>query len=163
MSDHSHVLIVFAEQKVTTAQAKTLEYPVRYRVQAVDNYDDVSVLSDFANTRAGSLEAGSGNRNAFNQTEEGESELPLEYSLSQNYPNPFNPVTNIKYDLPFGGLITLKIYDILGKEVYTLINEYKDAGRYITGFSGSDMSSGIYYYTICAAGFTQTKRMILLK
>ena len=131
----------------------------------MDKYDDVSVLSDFVNTRGGSLEAGSGNRNATNlsETDEGDSELPVEYSLSQNYPNPFNPGTNIKYDLPFGGLVTLKIYDILGKEVYTLINEYKDAGRYITGFNGSDMSSGIYYYTIRAGGFTQTKRMILLK
>ncbi|HRJ98903.1 MAG TPA: T9SS type A sorting domain-containing protein [Ignavibacteria bacterium] len=156
-------LISICNTEVCTPPNYCIEYPVRYRVQAVDKYDDVSVLSDFVNTRGGSLEAGSGNRNASNETEEGDSELPVEYSLSQNYPNPFNPETNIKYELPFGGLVTLRIYDILGKEVLTLINEYKDAGRYITGFNGSDMSSGIYYYTIRAGGFTQTKRMILLK
>ncbi|GEM_PF-382851 len=156
-------LISICNTEICSPPNYCIEYPVRYRVQAADKYDDVSVLSDFANTRAGSLEAGSGNRNASNETGEGDSELPLEYSLSQNYPNPFNPDTNIKYDLPFGGLVTLKIYDILGKEVFTLINEYKDAGRYITGFNGSDMASGIYYYTIRAGSFTQTKRMIILK
>ncbi|HRK01007.1 MAG TPA: T9SS type A sorting domain-containing protein, partial [Ignavibacteria bacterium] len=152
-------LISICNTEICAPPNYCIEYPVRYRVQAVDKYDDVSVLSDFVNTRGGSLEAGSGNRNASNETGESETELPLEYSLSQNYPNPFNPETNIRYDLPFGSLVTLKIYDILGKEVYTLINEYREAGRYITGFSGADLSSGIYYYTIRAGGFTQTKRM----
>ncbi len=102
-----------------------IEYPVR-KVQAVDKYDDVSVLSDFVNTRAGFLEIGYGEMNGLTNTE---STLPKTYSLSQNYPNPFNPVTNIRYDLPQDNFVTIKVYDVLGKEVLTLVNEYKQAGR----------------------------------
>ena len=156
-------LISICNTEVCTPPNYCIEYPVRYRVQAVDKYDDVSVLSDFVNTRGGSLEAGSGNRNAFNQTEEGESELPLEYTLSQNYPNPFNPVTNIKYELPKDVQVSVKIYDMVGREVKTLVNEFKRAGRYSVTFSGADFASGVYYYKIKAGEFEQVSKMILLK
>lgn len=137
-----------------------IEFPVRYRVQAVDKYDDVSVLSDFANTRAGSLEAGIGGDNLLTGND---SELPNTYSLSQNYPNPFNPVTNIRYDLPYDNYVTIKVYDVLGKEVVTLVNEYKEAGRYLVSFNAANFSSGIYFYTIQVGEFSQTRRMTVLK
>ncbi|TVM01077.1 MAG: hypothetical protein CV087_11390 [Candidatus Brocadia sp. WS118] len=89
--------------------------------------------------------------------------LPNEFSLSQNYPNPFNPATKIKYSIPKSGLVTLKIYDILGKEVTTLINEVKNAGTYEAVFNGTNLSSGVYFYKLETTGFVDTKKMFLLK
>ncbi|MBK8553848.1 MAG: T9SS type A sorting domain-containing protein [Ignavibacteria bacterium] len=71
--------------------------------------------------------------------------VPEKYSLSQNYPNPFNPVTNLKYGIPYQGFVSLKVYDILGNEVRTLVNETKTAGSYSVTFDAADLSSGIYF------------------
>jgi hypothetical protein len=90
-------------------------------------------------------------------------ESPYEYSLSQNYPNPFNPATIIKYTLAGKNLVTVKIFDILGREVNTLVNEVKDAGNYEVLFDGSKLSSGVYFYSINSGNFTDTKRMLLVK
>ena len=100
--------------------------------------------------------------------ENGENPLiPNEFSLSQNYPNPFNPTTTIQYELPTTALVTLKIYDILGSEVATLVNEEKPAGTYEVEFSasggGSNLASGIYIYRLTSSGFTASKKLILLK
>lgn len=92
--------------------------------------------------------------------------IPSEYSLSQNYPNPFNPSTVINFRLATGNNVTLKIYDILGKEVATLINnEWKEAGSYNFQFSITDnqLSSGVYFYRLHAGSFTDTKKMMLLR
>ena len=89
--------------------------------------------------------------------------VPFEFSLLQNYPNPFNPVTNIRYDLPQDNFVTIKVYNVLGKEVLTLVNEYKQAGRYLVSFNAANFSSGIYFYTIQAGGYEHTRRMTLLK
>ena len=89
--------------------------------------------------------------------------LVTEYALVQNFPNPFNPSTTIKYQLPQDGLVTLKIYDILGKEVTTLINEEKPAGKYEVNFNASQLASGVYIYKIQAGSFVSSKKMILLK
>jgi hypothetical protein len=89
--------------------------------------------------------------------------IPDNYQLSQNYPNPFNPVTKISYALPKSGLVTLKIYDILGKEVMTLVNEVKSAGNYTIDFNGANMSSGIYFYSIKSGDFSAVKKMTLIK
>jgi len=94
--------------------------------------------------------------------------LPEEYSLSQNYPNPFNPSTMIGFQLPASGNITFKVYDLLGREVATLVDEYKPAGSYEVEFnihSGSvrNLASGAYFYEIRAGSFVETKKMILLK
>jgi len=89
--------------------------------------------------------------------------LPFNYSLSQNYPNPFNPTTSISYSLKANGFVTLKVYDVLGKEVITLVNETKSAGTYIVDFNGSELSSGVYFYKIEANEFTDIKRMMLIK
>ena len=99
--------------------------------------------------------------------------LPITYSLSQNYPNPFNPTTKIKYSIPNtrssllggvrGGLITMNVYDVLGREVTTLVNETKQPGEYEVEFNASNLPSGVYFYQIKAGEFIETKKMILLK
>ena len=81
----------------------------------------------------------------------------------QNYPNPFNPVTKINYELPGAEFVTLKIFDVLGNEVALLINEKQNGGVYTAFWDASNFSSGIYFYTIDAGEFKQTKSMILLK
>lgn len=101
-------------------------YPLRYRVSAVDKYRDESVLSDFVNTTAIGTGEDEGSDNLLTSNDEN---IPKEYSLKQNYPNPFNPSTNIQYDLPEDNFVTIKIYDILGKEVYTLVNEFNPPRR----------------------------------
>lgn len=90
-------------------------------------------------------------------------QIPSEYKLFQNYPNPFNSVTNIRYQIPSDGFVILKVYDILGKEVTTLVNEYKQAGIYYISLNASDLSSGIYLYKIVINGFTAINKMILMK
>ncbi len=85
------------------------------------------------------------------------------YKLSQNYPNPFNPSTKIDYSIPKSGLVSIKVYDVLGKEVYTLVNEIKNAGSYEAVFNGANFSSGVYFYRIQAGNFVETKKMYLLK
>jgi hypothetical protein len=90
-------------------------------------------------------------------------ELPREFTLSQNYPNPFNPTTTIKYDLPIDAHVTLKLYDVLGREVLTLVNEQAKAGYHSTTLDASRLSSGVYFYRIQAGQFSQTKKLILVR
>lgn len=90
-------------------------------------------------------------------------EIPNSTKLYQNYPNPFNPVTKINYDLPKDCKINLVIYDMFGREIKTLVNEYKSAGRYTVEFNGSGFASGIYFYRIQAGDFMQVKHMVLVK
>ena len=85
------------------------------------------------------------------------------YELEQNYPNPFNPSTQINYNVGEGGLVNLKVYNILGIEVATLVNEYKPAGSYRVSFDGNNLSSGVYIYNLSVNNFTQTRKMILEK
>jgi hypothetical protein len=91
------------------------------------------------------------------------SELPKVYSLSQNYPNPFNPVTKINFALPKQGFVSLKIYDVLGREVRTLVNEVKSVGTYSVDFNASEFASGVYFYKMETDGFSDIKRMMLIK
>jgi len=91
------------------------------------------------------------------------SEIPSSYTVSQNYPNPFNPTTKINFALPKSGLVTLKIYDMLGKEVATLVNEVKNVGTYTVDFNGANLSSGIYFYKVSVNGFSDVKKMMLIK
>jgi subtilisin family serine protease/subtilisin-like proprotein convertase family protein len=89
--------------------------------------------------------------------------IPTKYSLNQNYPNPFNPVTKISFDVPKQGLVSLKIYDVLGREVRTLVNEIKAPGVYAVDFNGTELSSGVYFYRMEANGYTDIKKMMLIK
>jgi hypothetical protein len=90
-------------------------------------------------------------------------ETVKEYSLSQNYPNPFNPSTEINYTLTKSGNVTLKVYNLLGSEIATLVNGFMEAGKHSVKFDANDITSGIYFYTIKADNFTSTRKMILMK
>ncbi len=90
-------------------------------------------------------------------------EVPQTYNLVQNYPNPFNPTTNIRYSIPKASNVTVKIYDMLGNEVMTLVNEFQNAGTYQGKVDASNFASGVYFYTIRAGDFSETKKMSLVK
>jgi len=90
-------------------------------------------------------------------------EIPNYYSLAQNYPNPFNPSTQIKYSVPKPVNVSIKVFDVLGKEVATLVNETKQPGFYTADFNASNLASGIYFYRIDAGEFTSVKKMMLIK
>jgi len=89
--------------------------------------------------------------------------LAASFSLGQNYPDPFNPGTKIKYSVPYITHVLLKVYDLLGNEVGTLVNEEKPAGNYEITWNAADLSGGVYFYQMKAGNFIQTKKMILLK
>jgi hypothetical protein len=90
-------------------------------------------------------------------------QVPDNYSLSQNYPNPFNPSTTITYAVPQNSLVSLSVFDILGNEVQTLVNEIKGAGTYTVSFDAASVPSGVYFYKLEAGNFLSTKKMVLLK
>jgi hypothetical protein len=89
--------------------------------------------------------------------------VPDVYSLDQNYPNPFNPTTVIRFSVPKSDIVTLKVYDLLGQEVATLLNEFKTAGSYEVSFNASNLTTGMYVYTITSGQFVASKKMILIK
>ncbi|HMR41865.1 MAG TPA: T9SS type A sorting domain-containing protein, partial [Ignavibacteria bacterium] len=89
--------------------------------------------------------------------------VPGEYELSQNYPNPFNPETNIRFNIPTDGKVKLTVFDISGKEVASLINDYRTAGYYSISFNASGLSSGVYYYMLSSGEFSNVRKMILVK
>ncbi len=148
----------FADSTITTAFAQAKELGIRYIEPWYEEYnthriDDV--LHDF------NLWADS----AFVVTVAGKSAdnvLP-NFNLEQNYPNPFNPATVISYQLPINSHVSLKVYDVIGREVGTLVNEVKEAGYYSARFDASSYSAGVYFYQLHSQNFTQTKKMILLK
>ncbi len=89
--------------------------------------------------------------------------VPDEFILKQNYPNPFNPVTNINFSLPKEGFVSIKVYDVTGRMVKTLVNEVIETGNYTVTFDGSQFASGIYFYRLETNNFMETKRMMLVK
>lgn len=89
--------------------------------------------------------------------------IPIEFSLFQNYPNPFNPNTTIKFSIPSRQFVTIKVFDLLGREIETLVNEEKSIGNYELKFDGSNLTSGVYFYRLHANNFSETKKLILIK
>lgn len=123
----------------------------------LDNYDP-------KNWKASSLLGTPGKANdVYVNVEKGKGNLPTEFRLDQNYPNPFNPLTTMQYLIPQVSHVTIKVYDIIGKEIKTLVNEEKLAGKYVVQFDGSNFSSGVYFYQMRAGEFIDTKKFILLK
>ena len=90
-------------------------------------------------------------------------ETPSKYSLSQNYPNPFNPMCNVQFSMRNAGNVRLVVYDVQGREVQTLVNEKLSAGTYEVKFDGSMLNSGVYFYKLSTDGFTETKKMLMIK
>jgi hypothetical protein len=91
------------------------------------------------------------------------SSVANKYILNQNYPNPFNPLTTIEFSIPKVEFISMKVYDILGKEVSVLVNEERSIGNYKIVFDGIDLPSGVYYYNLRAGAFSSTRKFVLLK
>jgi Secretion system C-terminal sorting domain len=88
---------------------------------------------------------------------------PTSFTLSQNYPNPFNPTTSISFGLPAQSFVSLKVFDLIGKEVATLVSDELPAGNYTRQWNAADMPSGVYFYRLQAGSFNKTQRLILLK
>jgi hypothetical protein len=88
---------------------------------------------------------------------------PVDFSLEQNYPNPFNPSTTIKYSIPRSSRVTIRVFDVLGNEIQTLVNEEKSAGTYELDWNAANLTSGVYYYQMIAGNHISTRKMILLK
>ncbi|UCH66955.1 MAG: T9SS type A sorting domain-containing protein [Ignavibacterium sp.] len=99
----------------------------------------------------------------FTDVENNEDESITSYELFNNYPNPFNPSTNIRYQLPEPGNVSLKVFDVLGREVMELVDEQQAAGSYNINFEASDLASGIYFYRLKAGSYVSIKKMMLLK
>ncbi|HEY5125657.1 MAG TPA: T9SS type A sorting domain-containing protein, partial [Ignavibacteria bacterium] len=89
--------------------------------------------------------------------------VPSKFTLYQNYPNPFNPSTTIKFDLPVSGFVKLKIYNILGREISTLVNEIRNAGTYEINYNASALSTGIYFYKLEFGGNSEVRKFTLIK
>ncbi|MBK7230427.1 MAG: T9SS type A sorting domain-containing protein [Ignavibacteriales bacterium] len=126
-------------------------------------YDVLNSISVLKNISAEAIQIYTSNFTDIPTVVEDQSEIVKEFKLSQNYPNPFNPSTKINWQSPVSGHQTLKIYDVLGNEVVTLVNEYRNAGSYETDFNASSLSSGIYFYRLSLGSFIQTKKMLLIK
>jgi len=126
------------------------------------SYTDRNIATGNYNYRLKQIDF-NGNFEYFNLSNEVVVGIPTKFDLSQNYPNPFNPSTKINFDLPTDGKVSLKIFDMSGKEIMTLVNEVKTAGYYSVNFNASNLSSGVYFYSLSANNFTATKKMMLLK
>jgi len=107
-------------------------------------------------------------RFVWNPSKEGSAAIPETYALHQNYPNPFNPITTIRFDMPEDGIVSLKIYDVLGRKVITLLHGETPAGHHAYSWNGKDMygrmaATGIYFYRLKTTGYTKTRKMLLVK
>lgn len=134
----------------------TVSTPVNY------SFTDRNLNSGSYNYRLKQIDF-NGNFEYFNLNNEVNIGIPVKYDISQNYPNPFNPSTKINYDLPVDGKVSLKLFDMSGKEVATLVNEVKTAGYYTVSFNAMNLSSGVYFYRLNAGDFSATKKMMLIK
>jgi hypothetical protein len=95
--------------------------------------------------------------------EENQMQIPTRFALEQNYPNPFNPSTTISFDLPKQSFVSLKVFDLIGREVATVVCEELQGGNYTRQWNAANVSSGVYFYRLQAGTFTETKKLILLK
>lgn len=143
-----------------------------YWTQVEGSYREAAKYRNSSDTTWNTLQSGGemnmyfelyGTSPALTDVAEGKVKLPSKYYLEQNYPNPFNPSTKISWQSPVAGHQTLKVYDVLGNEVATLIDEYRPAGNYEVTFDASKLSSGIYFYKLQAGNFVETKKMTLVR
>ncbi len=145
------------------------DFPISYKYVLANRFGLIKVESENDNRIYNySLKSAIINGQIYGDTtlttvENSKNSLPEKYNLSQNYPNPFNPTSIIQYEIPKSSFVILKVYDVLGREVATLVNELEAAGRYNITFDASKYSSGVYFYRIEAGSFSQIKKMVLLK
>lgn len=133
------------------------------RVCSLNSIDGNSTTEFVAGSRQGKIVCFSGGQNVPIGINLVSTEIPAKFDLHQNYPNPFNPTTNIKFAIPTNEFVNIKVYDVLGKEVATLLNENKQAGTYDVNFNASTLSSGVYFYKMSAGKYSNIKRMVLIK
>lgn len=135
------------------------DVPVYFRVRVRDNQNKWSIWSDLYDTRTFS------NQNSTEKIKINgiNNNIPVEYNLSSNYPNPFNPSTIINFAVKDAGLVSIKVFDILGAEISTLVNEIKEAGEYVVEFNANNLPSGVYIYTMQVNEFVSSKKMLLMK
>jgi len=153
----------FAVAHSSFAVAQGGSYPdtVRFTALAVGNFSTFVILhSDATNTSSDTIVVIG---TCEKLTSVPSQAVPKVFALSQNYPNPFNPSTIINYQLPKANHVTLRLYDAIGREVATLVDEYKEAGSYDIQFNASKLSSGVYFYRIQAGENVDLKKMILMK
>jgi Secretion system C-terminal sorting domain len=124
---------------------------------------EITKFKNWISTRLTWLDANMPGKASQGTGVQGRVETPNYFVLSQNYPNPFNPTTVINYQVPVAGHVSVKVYDLLGREVMTLVNERKSAGSYQVLFDAHLLPSGVYFYSLESGSFKETKRMELLK
>ena len=129
--------------------------------------DDINVqpviMQFFSPSSATMWKVGTWNDKSITTSVNQNKNTPSKFEILQNYPNPFNPSTTIKYHIPEAGMVTIKVYNILGQEVATLVNEMKNSGSYEVNFNANNLASGTYVYRLQAGAFVQSKKMLLLK
>ena len=146
----------FTDNDFTIVGPRFAKDKAEYWIVAIDNDNNLSVETDDYNTI--------GNSSIAWKTISVENDNNLnEFKLFRNYPNPFNPITRIEYQIPKESQVTIKVYNTLGKEIATLVDERLSVGKYYVDFDGSNLSSGIYIYSIRANDFIQNQKMALLK
>ncbi len=137
-----------------------------FNIKAGDTLDvafAITAGNNLSDLRTGIANARTKYGNIITDTNNGGKQVVYTYELSQNYPNPFNPSTNISYQLPKNGFVTLKIYDVLGNLVKTIVSGYQTQGNHTVSFNGTNLASGVYLYRINAGNFVAAKKMLLLK
>ncbi len=134
-----------------------------YRIKTGDHFDALIGILYYSYGNYKLDPRNAGDFVGFTGVRKVSSDLPESYNLSQNYPNPFNPSTVIKYSIPKAGNVTLKVFNVLGKEVKTLVSGFQNAGTYKVDFNGEGLASGIYFYSLKAGNFVSVKKMMLIK
>lgn len=148
-------------QKITLSKTDTLKLLISFTPDTLKPYSDTLYIVNNSDTPlAKILLNGNG---ALTEVTQNRSGIPNSFGISQNYPNPFNPSTTINYQLPIKCHVTLKVFDVLGREVAVLINTYKTAGYYSLTFNAINLPSGVYFYRLQADSYIQTKKLILLR
>jgi uncharacterized protein (UPF0218 family) len=140
------------------------DQPDKLRIVIWDKNDDDKIVYD--NLTPQKIQGAIVMHNRIIIAKDGEEDFiitPVEFALEQNYPNPFNPATTINYSIPEAGNVEMRVYDILGNEVATLVNETRVPGNYSVVFDASSFASGIYIYTLRTNTFVETKKMMLMK
>ncbi len=140
---------------------KNTAYDVVIPVELKDSTVNISFISVIDNAKLSALEICKRNASAIQN--KGSVDMPKVFSLGQNYPNPFNPTTNISFSLPRQSFVSLKVFDLLGREVITIISEVMQAGNYTCKWSAERYTSGVYFYRLEAGTFTETKKLVLLR
>ena len=159
-----HEIVLFGTNDSIQDQAVSWPYIYRFSKSfGITSYSNVAWLTRYYFDLEGCIISDNTYGNLLVSVENESTFNSLTFSLAQNYPNPFNPVTSIQFAISNSQFVSIKVYDVLGKEIATLVNEQKPAGEYNVEFNGTGLPSGIYFYQLRAGNFVETKKMVLLR